>query len=100
MRTKLRTAAIVAIGLPFTAVSVGAEPVGTAFTYQGQLKQNSKPVNGPCDFEFSLWDNALPGGSRIGDFLPRTVPEDQMVNGLFTVALDFGAGAAHATHVR
>ena len=30
--------------------------LGTAFTYQGQLKNGSGFVTGPCDFQFGLWD--------------------------------------------
>lgn len=29
---------------------------GTAFTYQGQLKNNGAAVNGTCSFQFGLWD--------------------------------------------
>ena len=29
-------------------------PVGTGFTYQGQLKKGGIPVNAACDFELSL----------------------------------------------
>ena len=65
--------------------------LGTAFTYQGQLKQNGNPVNGPCDCEFSLWD-AASGGAQIGS--TQTQTNVSVVNGLFTISnLDFGSGA-------
>jgi hypothetical protein len=65
-------------------------PVGTAFTYQGQLKQGGLPVTNTADFQFKLWD-ALAGGNQIGAMIP--VNGKSVVNGLFTVTLDFGAGA-------
>src|SRR4026209_1595293 len=37
-----------------------ASPVGTAFTYQGQLKMNGAPVAGPCDMQLSLFDAPTP----------------------------------------
>lgn len=64
--------------------------LGTAFTYQGHLKTGSVPVDGTCDFRFRLYD-ATSGGTQIGTDQYRT---DVSVNrGLFTVQLDFGAGA-------
>lgn len=63
---------------------------GTAFTYQGQLKDNSISANGLYDFEFRLFD-AASGGAQIGSLL--TVNDQNVVNGYFTVALDFGANA-------
>jgi len=62
--------------------------LGTAFTYQGQLKKAGNPVNGNCDFQFSLYDES--GGSPIG---VQTTTGITVTNGLFTVQLDFGAGA-------
>jgi len=71
----------------------GAGPqaaLGTAFTYQGQLKQDGSPVNGNCDFLFTLWDTET-GGNQIGpDQQKSNVP---VTNGYFTVELDFGDSA-------
>ncbi len=63
--------------------------MGTAFTYQGQLKKDGSPVNGNCDFQFSLW-NAANGGGRLG--LTQTRLNVNVLNGLFTITdLSFGA---------
>jgi len=63
--------------------------LGTAFTYQGQLKKAGSPIGGTCDFQFSLYD-AASGGSPIG---VQTTTGITVTNGLFTVQLDFGANA-------
>ena len=62
--------------------------LGTAFTYQGQLKQGGNPVNGNCDFQFSLW-NASSGGTQVGT--TQTKSNVSVSNGLFTTSLDFGS---------
>jgi len=69
---------------------VMADPVGTSFTYQGQLKQDGVPLDAKADLVFSLWD-AASIGNPIGVALH--VDAVPVVNGLFTVELDFGAGA-------
>jgi hypothetical protein len=68
---------------------VRAEPIGTALTYQGQLKHLGVPVTGPVDFEFSIW-TAETGGSRLEVVGPRTL---NLVDGLFTAQIDFGDSA-------
>jgi hypothetical protein len=73
-----------------------AAPLGTSFTYQGRLDLGGSPVNGPADFEVSLWDEAgtgapPAGGNQIGSTV--TLSNVQVTNGLFTLELDFGAGA-------
>ncbi len=65
-------------------------PMGTAFSYQGQLKEGDVPANGEYDFVFRLFD-ASNGPSQVSVDYPV---EDQPVNdGIFTVELDFGPGA-------
>ena len=63
---------------------------GTAFTYQGQLKNSGAAVNGTCDFQFSLWDDASVG-AQVG--ATQTVSGLAVSNGLFTTPIDFGVGA-------
>jgi len=65
-----------------------ATPLGTAFTYQGQLDQSGSPYTGACDFQFSLWD-AASGGTQIGS--TQTQTGVTVTDGLFTVSLDFGS---------
>lgn len=73
------------------AIALG-DPQGTAFTYQGQLKQSGVPVDGTADFMFTL--HALPsGGLPFG--MPVTLTGVDVIDGLFTVQLDFGALAFH-----
>jgi hypothetical protein len=70
--------------------SAHGQTLGTNFTYQGQLKQAGAPLNSTADFEFRLF-NALSGGEQVGSTDP--VSNVNVVNGLFTVSLDFGAVA-------
>jgi hypothetical protein len=64
------------------------DPVGTAFTYQGQLKQNGSPVTGSADFVFTLWD-APTGGNQVGVTVQSETGGHPVVDGLFTIELDF-----------
>jgi hypothetical protein len=67
--------------------SAGAQPLGTAFPYQGRLQDNGTPANGLYDFQFQIYDAAVAGG-QVG---PTVVREDVAVSGgLFTTSLDFG----------
>ena len=76
---------------PFLARSAhGQMEMGTAFTYQGQLKQDGVPFQGTADIEFTLWGDET-AGTRHGPILSK--PGQAVVNGLFTVALDFEQGA-------
>jgi hypothetical protein len=78
--------------LPATAAH--SVPLGTGFSYQGQLIQNGTPVTGTVTLGFSLWD-AVSGGTQVGAL--QVVPSVSVTNGLFVVQLNdasqFGASA-------
>jgi hypothetical protein len=63
-------------------------PAGTAFTYQGFLRDTGTAADGSYDFEFSLYD-AWSGGAQVGSTL--TVQDVVVAKGVFTVTLDFGS---------
>ncbi len=69
------------------ALAAFSEPVGTSFTYQGQLRRSGAPYNGTCNFQFSLWD-AASAGMQVG--ATQAINGVNVANGLFTVTLDFG----------
>ena len=84
-------------------ILAGPGSIGTGFSYQGQLKSIGGPVNGACDFQFSLWDQSgtgtpPSGGSQLGttDVLSSVT----VTNGLFTVSVnannEFGNSAFQA----
>lgn len=79
-----------AAGYGSPAPAGAAAALGSAFTYQGQLKATGGPLNGLCAFQFGLYDDPL-AGNQIGQTLTR--PDVPLNQGLFTVSLDFGAGA-------
>jgi hypothetical protein len=59
--------------------------LGTAFTYQGELKKAGDPVTEICQFEFSLWDDEFAGG-QIG--ATQYLLDVEVQDGLFTVLLN------------
>ncbi|MEY2428240.1 MAG: hypothetical protein QOJ40_1125, partial [Verrucomicrobiota bacterium] len=63
---------------------------GTAFTYQGVLKDAGSPANGAYDLAFSLF-SASAGDGQVGSTLTNTAVA--LSNGQFTVCLDFGSGS-------
>ena len=65
-------------------------PLGTAFTYQGQLTDSGARANGNYDFQFALHDMSDSEDS-IGPTLDKSTVA--VSNGLFTVTLDFGTNA-------
>jgi hypothetical protein len=66
------------------AAQVGPE---TSFTYQGELRDGSGPVNGFVDLRFELLDGPV-NGSSLG--APLCADNVEVVGGRFTVTLDFG----------
>jgi hypothetical protein len=76
MKTKTSAMAMGASVWAFVFLSaiVQAAPLGTAFTYQGQLKKDGQRVTNTCEFQFTLWDKegavTCPlGGNPIGPTL-------------------------------
>jgi len=66
-----------------------AAPIGTVFTYQGRLIDANSAADGLYDFQFKLYDANIAGvqkGSTINS------GEVDVIDGYFTVALDFGSG--------
>lgn len=69
------------------APPAGAQLLGTAFTYQGSLKEAGAPAVGSFDFQFVLYAQAQTGVALAGPVSLAGVP---VVGGVFTVTLDFG----------
>lgn len=87
MNYSLTTLALLISLFGFSA-ALQAAPLGTAFTYQGQLKDGSQAANGMFDFEFSLHNQAAGGSVIAGPLILQDVPVE---NGIFSVSIDFGA---------
>ena len=66
------------------SVTAQAVTVGSAFTYQGQLKSSGDLVNDTCEIAFRLYDDPT-AGSQVGSAITRTIP---ISDGLFTVVLN------------
>jgi len=67
-----------------------AAPLGTAFTYQGELQDQGQAANGAYDFSFQLFDGPDPlSDNPVGS--PVAVGGVNVADGIFTVELDFGA---------
>src|SRR6516162_8680168 len=64
-------------------------PMGTAFTYQGQLKTSGQPAGGQFDMMFAIYD-AGTGGNQVGSTLSAL--NVGITQGQFTIDLDFGPG--------
>ncbi|MHC5109222.1 MAG: hypothetical protein ACYTHJ_05025 [Planctomycetota bacterium] len=65
-----------------------AQSAGTAFTYQGQLKESGAPADGLYDFRFMLFDSH---STQVG--VTENIAGALVENGLFNVLLDFGSDA-------
>jgi hypothetical protein len=83
-------AAIAVNGSGWAAGGGPAAATGSGFTYQGRLTTAGTPATGNYDFQFRLYD-AASGGQQVGNTL--TLTGQTVTAGLFTVPLDFGAGA-------
>ncbi|MBX3295205.1 MAG: hypothetical protein KF762_05800 [Acidobacteria bacterium] len=62
----------------------------TEFTYQGRISDNGSPANGLYDIRFRLFATSTPAGIPLGNNERTNVA---VVDGVFTVTLDFGPNA-------
>jgi hypothetical protein len=88
---KMLTILLLALCLMFWHAEVsGAEPMGTAWTYQGRLLDSNGPSDGMYDFQFKLYDDAnVIDGNQVGSDV--NVPDVDVIDGYFTVVLEFGS---------
>ena len=87
---KILTILVMALGLMVCSAKVcEAGPMGTAFTYQGRLIDANDAADGLYDFKFKLYD-ANSDGSQAGSDVNK--PDVDVIDGYFTVELDFGSG--------
>ncbi len=72
-------------------ISASAQtPLGSAFTYQGELRQSGSPATGSADFRFRLYTADI-AGTQVGGEI--AVNGSALTGGRFTAAIDFGAAA-------
>ena len=80
---------VLALSLMVCSAKVAkAEPIGTAFTYQGFLVDNKKPAEGQYDFQFRLFNTDV-GDNVVGS---NDVNALDVNDGYFALELDFGDG--------
>lgn len=81
----MRTSMLVLALVLATSATAFADPVGTDFTYQGQLSDGGSPANGNYDLRFALFNSAT-GGTAVD----TTELDSQTVSaGLINASLDF-----------
>ncbi|MGA2680007.1 MAG: tail fiber domain-containing protein [Sedimentisphaerales bacterium] len=86
--TKVTEILFVLFAVVFCFGPVGlADPLGTAFTYQGRLIDANKAADGLYDFKFKLFD-ADSNGNKLG--WDNNEMNIDVIDGYFTVLLDFG----------
>lgn len=78
--------ALVGVALVLGSLA-NAQPVTSAFTFQGELRDGGAPANGAYDLRFRLFDAAA-GGAQVG---PTLCSDNVAIaDGRYTTTLDFG----------
>lgn len=67
--------------------TLAAGPLGSAFTYQGELQTAGEPTTADCDFRFTPFAVETGGDPVAGQVELTAHP---VVEGIFTTSLDFG----------
>ena len=88
MNLTSRQLRIIGLTLLTAAIAPNLRAQGTAFTYQGSLKNSGSPATGLYDLTFTLFDTNTAGNVIAG---PLTNSPTAVTNGLFTLTLDFGS---------
>lgn len=96
-RSLVAAACLLAAGTLSSFASTAHAQVGTAITYQGLLERNGVKVTTATDMRCTLFDAAT-GGAAVGNVV--TLNAQQVSNGLFNVALDFGVNPYTADAAR
>jgi hypothetical protein len=78
---------LTALTLLAAAGTALAEPVGSAFTYQGKLAVNGNDASGSYDIQYKLFA-AASGGNQVGNTF--VAPATPVTGGLFNSTIDFG----------
>lgn len=73
------------------AISTPLYALSNSFSYQGSLQDGGSPANGSYDLQFQLQTS---GGSNVG--APVVREDVNVIGGLFSVELDFGAAITSA----
>src|ERR1043165_3750543 len=87
LATLSRTCAV-ALATSLFAGAASAQPLTTAFTYQGELRNGASVAAGLHDLRFRLYDASAAGNQLGAQLCSDNV---SLANGRFTVELDFGA---------
>lgn len=92
----LAASTLVAASVALTPAAL-AQSVGTAISYQGELRQGGQTASGPVDLRFRLYDSQS-GGMQIGAEIVANGTVLQ--GGRFTKSLDFGLAPFSAGQAR
>ena len=92
MRTRTLAITVSYIVLLIGIVSTVEASIGSAFTYQGRLLDESIAANGTYDMKFKLFSDASGTQQVASDIL---IDDVEVVDGYFVVRLDFGYGMFH-----
>jgi len=90
--TKMIGILVFACGVTVLPIKLAiAAPMGTAFTFQGRLLDADSPADGLYDFQFRLFDDP---NTILGKQIRGTIDVNELdvIDGYFTVALDFANG--------
>ena len=88
MKIPQRIICLIVLSFALIVIVQTGHAQGTAFTYQGRLNNGASAANGSFDLTFSLF-SVSSGAGQVGSTITNTAIT--VSNGLFTVALDFGA---------